>query len=364
MNRTGNRRRSSAQEGALALRPRRHFSHYIPVGLFSLLILALLLVAIAVARWFWPAGPAVVVPRFVGMSYDQADALATAHRLSLKVISRRADYQVPKDEVLGQLPAAGEHVREGRTVDLIVSDGVPSEKVPNVGDVPLREATIALQNARLKVGKVAYLTDPTAVDGTVLTSSPDALAVVPAGTKVDLVIARGGAGARIPDFSGLPLSLAQAAAKGLNLDIKTPPTYQPIAPGSKPYGIVVSQKPSPGQTSQPKHPIELTLSGGAPPTPQPSIATLTPPPSAAPTAAPTSALPAPNAKRSLHVVVSLPSYPTAKRLRIALLDADGARTLYNAITKGGLTLSFDVVVAGSATIETYADNYLVNATPL
>ncbi|MDQ2816971.1 MAG: PASTA domain-containing protein [Candidatus Eremiobacteraeota bacterium] len=362
----GARRRRRPVSAVMLLPRRRHWSEYIPLALFALLLLALAVLAASLLRWVLPAGPGVVVPKFTGLSYAAADELASRHHLALRVISRRTDYRIPKDEVLGQLPTDGEHVREGRTVDLIVSDGVPAEKVPNVGDVPLREALIALQNARLKLGKVAYLTDPTAVDGTVISSSPDALSEVPAGSPIDLVIAKGRPDVRVPDFSGLPLSVAQAAAKELRLEVKPSPTYLPIAPSAKPYGFVVSQKPSPGQTIAPKQNIELTLSGGAPPTPQPSLMPQTPQPeaSAAPTPTATSVLAAPNAKRSLHVVVTLPAYPAPKRLRIALLDADGARTLYNRLTKGGISLTFDVVVAGSATVETYANDYLINATPL
>ncbi len=54
----------------------------------------------------------------------------------------------------------------------------------------------------------------------------------------------------------------------------------------------------------------------------------------------------------------------AKPVRVVLEDATGSKTLFDQITAGGITLSFDLHVVGQATIETYVDGKLVSTTPL
>ncbi len=352
--------------GLHGVRRKRRWMAYVPLALVGAIVLVLLRFLGVVVRWFLPAGAEVVVPKFVGMPYAQADAAAVGEHIGLRVVARRPDYHVERDLILGQLPAAGQHVREGRTVEVIVSDGIPSVKVPNVSEVPLREATIALQNARLEVGKVADIADAGVPEGTVIASHPEVFSIVPAGSKVDLSVAKGRRVVRLPDFTGLPLWLARRAARDLGIRFDVP-KFLPIVAGAKPSGTVIAQKPQAGQTLTPKQNVALQVSGGAPPTPEPLPSDLAQGvinTSPQPATSPTSALPSPNAVRGMRVVVTLPAYRTTRRVRIELLDATGARTLYERKTTGGVTLSFDVVISGTATVETYADDALVSATPL
>jgi hypothetical protein len=77
---------------------------------------------------------------------------------------------------------------------------------------------------------------------------------------------------------------------------------------------------------------------------------------ATPTAAP--------AARSMRIAVKLPSFPSARHIRVALVDAAGSRDLYDDTTAGGFTLSFDVTVTGSGMVQTYVDGTLITSTPI
>lgn len=323
---------------------------------------------LAVMGWFAPAGIAVTVPTFVGMQYRDAAGAASAAHLTLRIVARKPDFHAPKDRIVGQLPAPGEHVREGRTVDLVVSDGQPTAKVPNVANMSARDATVTLENARLDVGAIAYQVDTDVAEGTVLSQNPEALAEVPAGTKVDITLAKGRPIAYAPNFVGMTITAATSAAKDAHVTL-APSVQMPIAPSAPPKGIVVQQDPPAGQQLKPHQTIALQVSGGAPPTPQPnpsfeaSASPLSPeaqshsPNEASPTAAPTGA-------RGLRLSVALPQSATPVRIRVVLLDTTGSHTLYDQQSKGGFTLSFDVTVNGAGTLQTYFDNSLVNSTPL
>jgi serine/threonine-protein kinase len=321
-----------------------------------------------------PAGAPVAVPSLIGMQFQAAQSLAASSRVTLHVVAHRTDFKAPKDSILGQLPAAGEEVREGRSVDIIVSDGVPTVKVPNVGAMSLRDATVALENAHLFAGDVQTRTQQDVTAGTVLDQKPDAFTSRPAGSHVDLVVARGRPQKYAPNFVGASASFALAAAKdaGIALDKIT---QLAIVPGAKPKGTVVSQDPAAGTPLLPNQRISLQVSGGAPPTPVPlditpvvaSSPTVSPNTSVSPgqpQPSPSGILPSPEGARGMRVSVALPGSSSPAHIRVVLLDATGARTLYDQHTTGGFTLSFDVTVTGAATIDTYVDDALVNSTAL
>ena len=321
-----------------------------------------------------PAGAPVTVPSLIGMQLPAAQALASKSRVALHVIAHRPDYKAPKDRVLGQLPAAGEHVREGRSVDVILSDGVPTVKVPNVGAMSLRDATVALENAHLSPGDVQSRQQNDVTAGTVLDQKPDAFTSLPAGSRVDLVVAKGRPQRYAPNFVGASVSFAVAAAKdaGISLDRVT---ELALAPGAKPKGTVVAQDPSAGTPLLPNQRISLQVSGGAPPTPVPvdtgpvaapgsSSGTNAGADQGSPNPATSGVLPTPQGARGMRVSVALPGSTAPAHIRVVLLDATGSRTLYDQRTTGGFTLSFDVTVTGAATIETYVDDALVNSTAL
>lgn len=305
-----------------------------------------------VAYWIAPAGAPVSVPDFVGMTYDTAAATATSKHLSIRSIAHRADSKAAKDTIIGQLPYAGEHVREGRAILVIVSDGSPTAQVPNVSGMTQREATVALENQRLEVGKVSRRFDTGVVAGTVIQQDIDALTAVPVGSKVDITVATGRPLRYTPPFVGLPLTVVEAAAKenGIALD---KPAFLPPAPSAPPKGIIIAQNPVPGTMLDSTTKISLDVSGGPIPTPTPTGNLLAAP-----------ALPNPDSMRGLRVSVNVPSENPPAQVRIVVQDATGARTIWNQATGGGQTLWFDLGVTGSATLETYVNDQLVSAVPI
>ncbi|HYK52001.1 MAG TPA: PASTA domain-containing protein [Candidatus Eremiobacteraceae bacterium] len=351
--------------------PRRQirWSALVLPGLGLVAVIALVWIIVAATRMLSPAGASVAVPTFVGLRYADAEGVAKKTHLSLHVVARKPDYHAPKDEIVGQLPAAGEHVREGRVIDLVLSDGEPTAKVPNVANMSVRDATVALENAHLDVGSVSSQYDSIVPEATVLSQQPDALSQVPAGTKVDLVIAKGQPVAYAPNFVGMPIASAPAAAKEANVKL-APSVQMPIAPSAPPKGIIVAQDPPAGQQMHPNETITLQVSGGALPTPVPSPTFPSPGANGfgqSPAAGGSPQAPSPAsspAARGLRVSVALPESPQPVRIRVVVVDATGSRTLFDQNSKGGTTISFDITVTGAATLETYIGDQLVNSTPL
>ena len=365
------RRREPARPRGAPLRLRWQ-ALLLPAGL-ALAFVAVVYVVGQVYRLWSPAGDIVVVPSFVGAQYADAQSVAANAHLGVHIVARKPDYHARKDQVVGQLPAAGEHVREGRVVDVVVSDGAPYAKVPNLANMSVRDATVALENARLDAGAVTSQADEDVAEGTVLSQRPDAFSSVPAGTKVDLVVAKGRPIVYAPNFVGLSLAEAVAAAKDARIVLASPVPL-PIAPSAPPKGVIVTQDPPPGQQLGLHDRIVLQVSGGEPPTPEPlptmppavtgaGAATASPSVPGA-SAAPSATAGGTPAPRGMRVSVALPQSQDIVRIRVVLLDANGSHTLYDQQTRGGITLSFDLSVAGAGTLQTFVGDSLVNSTPL
>lgn len=343
-------------------RPARSWIDYLPLISLAILLLAVGGVVIAVSAWLSPAGDPVPVPAFIGMRFDRAAAAADTAHLRLHVVARRPDFHAGKDVVVGQLPAAGEKVRSGRTIDIIVSAGIPTVKTPNLANLSLRDAQLALEDARLELGSVQQQANGDVVAGQVLEQHPDPFVEVAAGTKVDVVVAKGRPLTYTPSFIGLSIEFAKQAAKEAHFELGDA-KYLPIAVGAKPKGVIVAQDPPPGQILRPKERVSLQVSGGAPPTPTPSPSPL-PLQTFQAEPSPSAALPSPAGQRFLRVSVALPQSDKPQPVRVVLQDASGSRTLYSQTTTGGITLSFDITVSGAATIETYVGDTLISTTPL
>jgi beta-lactam-binding protein with PASTA domain len=342
----------------------------------SLGVLAVVVVVVVTIgyRILLPSGNPVELPAFSNLPYDVAQRLAATAHVGLRIIAHHPDGHLAKGYVIGQFPAPGEHVREGRIVDVIVSDGPMVATVPDLSSMSVRDAQVALGNARLELGAVTVENSDKVPQGRIIRQQPDAGSQAAATSKVDVTVAKGRPAAYVPNFVGLTLTFSETAAKQAGVTLG-PPLWLPIAKNARPKGTVVAQDPLPGQPLMSMDKIILHVSGGPPPTPTPFPTvppTDTPSPSPA-TAPPTSPTPntglsaSPTAApvaRSLRISVALPSSKTARRVRVALVDTTGSRDLYDQTTAGGFTLSFDVTVTGAGTVQTYVDGMLTTSSSL
>ena len=335
-----------------------------PLAALAAFVIAIAVVGIVAAIWLAPAGKPVTVPPFIGMPFDQAESLASSAHVGVRVVAHRTDFHSPKDVVIGQLPSAGEKVREGRVIDVILSDGVPMVGVPNLSNMSLRDAKLALSNAHLALGGVTETQNLDVVAGQVLEQHPDPFTQLPAGGSVDVTVAKGRPQMYAPNFSGMSFASAKKAAADAHIALGDV-TIMPLGASAKPKGIVVGQDPVPGTAMTPKQKVTLQVSAGGPETPSPSplpAASETVQPSPSPS--PSALLPSPGAQRAMRVSVALPKSDVAKPVRVVLQDATGSKTLFEQTTTGGITLTFDLTVVGEGTIETYVDGKLVTSTPL
>jgi beta-lactam-binding protein with PASTA domain len=153
--------------------------------------------------------PPVVVPNLMGRSYAAAEQIAQAQGLSLSVADRRYDEAVPAEAVVAQLVAAGDKVRRGDTIGVILSRGSEKIALPNVVNLPIAQAETQLTTAGFVVEKHSVTSDQVA-EGWVASQEPPAETPLVKGSTVRLAVSMGNKVA-VPSLVGRPWEEAQRA---------------------------------------------------------------------------------------------------------------------------------------------------------
>jgi len=120
----------------------------------------------------------VAIPSVTGGSERIAELNIRRRGLSLGSIARVNFPDTPLDLVISQSPPANASGVAAPKINLLVSDGAgpPTYVMPNLTGQPLGSATLALQDAGIKVGRVSVL-PPTSVSAPV--GEPQAAPVAP-----------------------------------------------------------------------------------------------------------------------------------------------------------------------------------------
>lgn len=143
-------------------------------------------------------GPTVAAPRLVGLTRDDAAALAANASVLLEVQRRTADD--PAGLVIGQDPAPGAFVERGGAIRVVVSRGPPRVLLPSVKGSPMAEAQQQLEAAGFVV-VVERRHDEEAPKDVVLGTRPSGKRA-PREATITLVVSDGPAPVPVPDVAG------------------------------------------------------------------------------------------------------------------------------------------------------------------
>jgi beta-lactam-binding protein with PASTA domain/tRNA A-37 threonylcarbamoyl transferase component Bud32 len=209
--------------------------------------------------------PRVTVPTVTGEQYATAAAKLTAVGL------RPREHQVPSTQptgtVLGQTPAAGKRVKQGKTVTLRVARRT-SVAVPNVVGQSQATAGGILGATGLGAGHVSKACSSQFGTGIVMSQTPGAGTHVPPGNKVNLTVSTGPCNVVVPTVVGNSETQAISTLSGDGLKA-VPSTTATCAPATNKK--VVSQTPAGGTTVKSGTTVAITVC-------KTPIGTPTPPP--------------------------------------------------------------------------------------
>jgi serine/threonine-protein kinase len=330
-------------EAAPAAARRRRFAPLLDRDWAFAIALAL---AVGVLVWFGrsikdffaPTAATVFVPAFAGQTNQDARAECGRLRLRCVVIATQPSDRYPKDVVMNQQPGSGARVREGRQISLVVSSGVVIFPMPDLRFETLRNAGVELNRLKLELDKSAYVVDDNIPRDHVVGQDPVPLSSVRQGTKVSLTLSKGPpGGVKVPNYSGMSIDSARIAAQHDRVHLGQI-VWTPFGPGGPARGVIVRQNPGPGATIDPFEEVSLQVSAG--PGEYGYII------------------------RQVHASATVPPRDDAAHVRIEIRDDTGTWNVYDGFAQGGQKLDFNVTAVGTAEIDTYINNELLNQTQI
>ena len=206
-------------------------------------VLASALIA-GLTAWFFLLGPGATatVPSVQGRT--QAEAVSAVRKAALDPkVTEAFSEKVPTGVVISTDPGAGQTVRRGSDVALVVSKGPERYAVPPVVGMTLAEATARIEAVNLAVGKVTKAFDEKVPEGQVVSAKPGPGANLKKGATVALTVSKGRRPIDVPDLTGKDATIAsrQLSALGLKDDATKQQNSDTVGKGK-----VISQDPRDG----------------------------------------------------------------------------------------------------------------------
>jgi len=149
------------------------------------------MVALAFHLWLTTAPAEVRVPEVTGVNVRAAEEILSRRGLVGQVVGRRYHDTVPAGTVLSAVPPAGKMVREGRVIEMVLSDGPRWATMPDVREMQLEQATEAISGADLHLARIRRRYSDTIPSGAVIRQNPDPGARVPRRGDVELTVSAG-----------------------------------------------------------------------------------------------------------------------------------------------------------------------------
>jgi serine/threonine-protein kinase len=285
-----------------------------------------------------PTAPQLSAPTLVGQ--PESDALQEAKRLRLSavVLEREPSDTYPKDVVMSQEPKPGVPVREGRQLSLVISQGVQIFPMPDMRYESMREVQLDLSHYRLQAGKVRVVPDDDVPANHVVSQDPLPLSSVRVGTAVNFDLSKGPPSeVRVPRLVGLSIDAARALAVRDNIHLGQV-VWTPFGPYGPPHGEVVRQIPGPDSRIDAFDRVSLQISAG----PREAGYLI----------------------RQFHATVSIPESDKPQRVRVQLHDQTGTWNAFEAYAQPRQKFDFNLTVIGTAELDMYVNNELLNSTTL
>lgn len=227
------------------------------------MLAALALAAIALGVYFLAfQGQAIAVPGVVNLTQQQAEETLSKAGFKTEVKAQEYSETVPEGSVVSQDPGAGEMLREGGTVRLVISRGSGKIAAPDLIGQTADYAESKLAELELKGDRQPDEYSDTVASGSIISQDPAAGTEVQKGSSVKYVVSKGvkpPGDTNVPDLTGKTQSEAQSALNAQKLVLGS---VSEDYSSSVPAGRVVSQSPAAGQKIPEGSTVNITLSLG------------------------------------------------------------------------------------------------------
>jgi beta-lactam-binding protein with PASTA domain len=197
------------------------------LGLSFLIAVGTLILLLLWLNIYTRHGQARKVPDFVGLTKEETVTLAKKSKMKFQVIDSVYTSIVPRGCVAEQNPKPGFKVKKWRNIILTINAYRPERvAVPDLVDLPLRQAIALIEDAGLEMGSLRYKSDLSV--NVVLSQLINGKDAVPGdsiqkGSMIDLVLGKGLSNQRtaVPGLMGMHLEPAKNRILGASLNLGT-----------------------------------------------------------------------------------------------------------------------------------------------
>lgn len=195
----------------------------------------------------------VIVPKLEGLSEKDARANARAAQIPVLVSGREPSSDYDEGIVIRQSIPAGQPVPPNHPVSVVLAEALP--KVPKVVGLTVEKATAKLEQAGFDVEAAPPKPHATVAAGEVFEQDPEAGKPLKKGAKVTLTSSSGPGEIEVPKVVGMGHTVAKKKVDDLGLEGKV----RWVSLAETASGIVLSQKPAPGEKLKPKGEVQMVV---------------------------------------------------------------------------------------------------------
>jgi serine/threonine-protein kinase len=133
----------------------------------------------------------VRIPDLVGKDIVTVLDMVRQQGLELKVDRREPHPTLPRDSVISQSPAAGNGIKKGRQIRVIVSQGPSDTQTPKLAGEPYRKADLMLRQGGFVPGTVSRVSSESVDRDIVIAQDPQAGSPLGKGGAISLLVSSG-----------------------------------------------------------------------------------------------------------------------------------------------------------------------------
>ena len=132
----------------------------------------------------------ILMPNLAGLSVQQASIILEENGLCREELSNTYNENIKKDDIIAHTPSAGDMIRRGKCVDLLVSMGVlpKAYKMPDLKGLSFEDAILVVERSNLLLGEIKSFYHKDKPKNAIINQEPLAGYRVIEGTIINIVI--------------------------------------------------------------------------------------------------------------------------------------------------------------------------------
>jgi len=207
---------------------------------------------------FTKSADEIILPELTGKNIIYVLETLTSMGLNAKLHGTQYNDDILKYSVISQDPRPGATIKKGRDVTIYISKGPKENSIPDLRQIPLKQALILLERNEFTKGHISYTYSSKTPENHIIGQYPDPFTTALKGSFCKLLVSRGTnpTGMVMPDIDGMRLEKAAAIIKDRHLHISKIISKKDL---NKNPGTILSYTPQAGSHVTGSTPISLVV---------------------------------------------------------------------------------------------------------